>query len=111
MQIVAINSQINGEIEGSTLRAAGIPVGIVDHIENTSIPTTMVPAEVMDEVLRLAGTLNLEDTTTLPKFMSAVCTGVFAEVSFQRGLYCRHLHNPYTVSTSFKVILTTVVLI
>jgi hypothetical protein len=82
MQIVAINSQFNGEIEGSTLRAAGIHVGLVDHIESASIPTTMIPAEIMDEILRLAGTLNLEDTTTLPEFMSAICTGMFADSFF-----------------------------
>jgi hypothetical protein len=64
------------------LRAAGMHVGVVYHIENASIPTTMIPAEIMDEILRLAGTLNLEDATALPEFMSAICTGIFADSFF-----------------------------
>jgi hypothetical protein len=35
--------------------------------------------EIKDEILRVASTLNLEETTTLPKFVSTICGGLFAE--------------------------------
>jgi hypothetical protein len=79
MHLVASNSQFNGEIEGSTLRAAGIHVGVVDHFENNSIPITIRVDEIIDEILRVAGALNLEDNTTISEFISAICSGLFAE--------------------------------